>query len=283
MRWIWTIKWHVILQAINWVEHNREKPVSTFLCILQNEVPRSPRKKERGWLTCFPFFLLLIPSTLNHWHFPQFAFQGSWSSAPPLGNMNFINRELFWPFVVEPDLCGCTRECVGLAFWSWAHISAPCLSVSVPRHPSPWLDPPLLPFPYRWGLKLHLSPELLETCSMASLKWESGEERTFSHWSSCRPRGWETFFWKRIILGRATKLTGWQAHLSVPQASGTKEWILDGHTHGWHISSIASNLCPFSLQVLAKLACLPLVLPMCSWSEHSKIGMWSCLSSAWVP
>lgn len=55
MRWIWTIKWHVILQAINWVEHNREKPVSTFLCILQNEVPRSPRKKERGVVDLFPF------------------------------------------------------------------------------------------------------------------------------------------------------------------------------------------------------------------------------------
>lgn len=202
MQWIWTMKWHFILQAINWVEHNRGKPMTTFLCILQNQVSRSRRKKEWGWLTCFPFFLLLIPSTLNHWHFPQFAFHRSLSSAPPLGNMNFINRELFWPFLLV------VHRSVWVHTWACGPhapvLSSHSYSVSLSHSPSPRLYPLLFhPFPTDQFLNSPLFSHCLETCSMASLKWEWGEERTFSHWSYYWPQGWRDFSWKRIRVGES--------------------------------------------------------------------------------
>lgn len=156
--------------------------MTTFLCILQNQVSRSPRKKEWGWLTCFPFFLLLIPSTMNHWHFPQFAFHRSLSSAPPLGNMNFINREV-WAL-----LLGSPQACAGVHMSLWASRSGLglpfllCASGSLSRSPSLRLQPLLFhPFPTDQFLNSPLFPDLLETCSMASLQWEWGKERTFSH------------------------------------------------------------------------------------------------------
>ena len=103
---------------------------------------RVPRIKEWGWLTCFPFFLLRIPSTLNHWHFPQFALPRSLSSAPPLGNKNFINKELFWPCILQPTcLCGWAHGCTGFMFWSLARGLTLCLWVFVPK-----------PFPFGWTL-----------------------------------------------------------------------------------------------------------------------------------
>lgn len=123
--------------------------MTTFLCILQNQVSRPPRKKEWGWLTCFPFFLLLIPSTMNHWHFPQFAFHRSLSSAPPLGNMNFINREVWALLLGSPQACAgvhmslrASRSGLGLPFLLclWVFVAFPL--------PSALASPPP-PFPYR--------------------------------------------------------------------------------------------------------------------------------------
>lgn len=149
--------------------------MTTFLCILQNQASSSLRMKAWGWLTRFPFFLLLIPSTLNHWHFPQFAFHRSLSSAPPLGNMNFINRELFWPFSlvlhrsvwVHAWVCGPHALVLGSHLCS---VSKGLCPIPVPLA----VSSPLLPFPYRSVWNSSLSSDLLETCSMASRKWGLG-------------------------------------------------------------------------------------------------------------
>lgn len=82
------------------LEQNRGRPVSTLLCILQKSSFEVLEDGRMEVVDLFPFLSTADPSTVNHWHFPQFAFHRSLSPAPPLGNMNFINKELFWPFVL---------------------------------------------------------------------------------------------------------------------------------------------------------------------------------------
>lgn len=52
--------------------------MTTFLCILQKSSFKVPKDERMGVVDLFPFFFgLLIPSTLNHWHFPQVTFTGA--------------------------------------------------------------------------------------------------------------------------------------------------------------------------------------------------------------
>lgn len=193
-----------------------------------------------GVVDLFPFFFgLLILSTLNPWHFPQFAFHGSLSSAPPLGNRNFINRELFWLYfsVVHRSVWVSTWEC-GLHILVFdSHFYS--VSVSL-YHSLPPTTPHCL-----WPLLFYsfsLFPDLLETCSMAGL--ERGCQRPLATGVVIGSKDEETFPRKRFLLGRALRLMSWQAHLYVPQASGTDEWILSGHTQG---QNIQNSFWPLSL------------------------------------
>lgn len=89
-------------------------------------------------------FYCWFPSTMNHWHFPQFAFHRSLRPAPPLGNMYFINKELFWPCILWPTHLWLTsRLCVSESLSSPLPLSVPS-PVSLFRN-RPILNSPLFP------------------------------------------------------------------------------------------------------------------------------------------
>lgn len=170
--------------------------------------------REWGWLTCFPFFFgLLIPSTLNHWHFPQVTFTGA-------SVQLYLHKQATFLAL----LLGRAQVGVGEHMRVWTSHAGLwltflfCLCVFVPLltpHPTPLAVPSfLLPFPYRPILNLSLFPDLLESCSMAGL--EKGCRGHLATGVVNGSKGEETFPRKSSPLGRAMRLMSWQAHLCVP-------------------------------------------------------------------
>lgn len=238
-----------------------------------------------GVVDLFPFL-----SAANSLHPESLAFSTVCFSQELKFSSTFRKHELHKQGAFLALLLGSPQVCVGAHVSMWASCSGLglpfllCVSGSLSCSPSPWLYPLLFPpFP----------TDQFWTCLFSLTSWRpvlwqalSGSWGRRGHFATEVVIGHkheETFPGKGSVLGRAMRLNELAGPSLYPTASGTKEWILNGHTHGQNISWRASNHCPFSCQVLANLACLLPVLPTCRWSEHAKIGMWSCLSPAWGP
>lgn len=219
--------------------------MTTFLYILQNQVSRSPRMKEWGWLTCFPFFGLLIPSTMNHWQFPvYFSQELKFSSTFRKHDLN--KQGAFWPyFLVHRSVWVSTWGC-GLPFWSLAHISTPSLCLClIPLH----IGHTLFSFTLSLRTKFELASSLT---SLRSVLWQAlkGVLRTFSHWNSHWQQGWRDISWWMISIGECHEANEMAGISLCPTSSGTDEWILNGHTEGqniqdrfWPLPHLTSSAC----------------------------------------
>lgn len=131
-----------------------------------------PEEERMGVVDLFPFL-----SAANSLHPESLAFSTVCFSQELKFSSTFRKHELHKQGAFLALLLGSPQVCVGAHMSTWASCSGLglpfllCVSGSLSHSPSPWPYPLLFhPFPTDQFLNSPLFSDLLETCSMASLK-----------------------------------------------------------------------------------------------------------------